>query len=123
MSFSSLGISIGFQAGQTLQQYNSIAIGSSAGANNQGQISIAIGSDSGSIYQSQNSIAIGYRAAYRVQHPNSIVINATGSELQSAGSGTLVIQSLRQVTGGSIPSGFYQVAWNPTTGEMIVVTP
>ena len=73
--------------------------------------------------QGANAIAIGASAAYRVQHPNSIVINATGSELDDAGSGTLVVQSLRQVTGGSIPTGFYQVAWNPTTGEMIAVTP
>jgi hypothetical protein len=73
--------------------------------------------------QGTNAIAIGAYAASKTQFPNSIVINATGSDLPSAGSGTLVIQSLRQVTGGSIPTGFYQVAWNPTTGEMIAVTP
>jgi hypothetical protein len=73
--------------------------------------------------QGTNAIAIGAYAASKTQFPNSIVINATGSDLASVGSGTLVIQSLRQVTGGSIPAGFYQVAWNPTTGEMIAVTP
>jgi len=73
--------------------------------------------------QGTNAIAIGAYAASKTQFPNSIVINATGSDLPSAGSGTLVVQSLRQVTGGSIPTGFYQVAWNPTTGEMIAVTP
>ena len=73
--------------------------------------------------QGTNALAIGAYAAHRTQHANSIVINATGSELKSAGSGTTVIQTLRQVTGGSIPTGFYQVAWNPTTGELIVVTP
>jgi hypothetical protein len=72
--------------------------------------------------QGTNAIAIGAYAASKTQFPNSIVINATGSDLPSAGSGTTVIQSLRQVTGGSIPTGFYQVAWNPTTGEMIAVT-
>jgi len=61
-------------------------------------------------------------AAESNQDTNSIVLNASGNPLASAGVGTMVVQSLRQVTGGSIPSGFYQVAWNPTTGEMIVVT-
>jgi hypothetical protein len=73
--------------------------------------------------QGTNAIAIGAYAARYSQYANSIVINATGSELKSAGPGTLVVQSLRQVTGGSIPTGFYQVAWNPTTGEMIAITP
>ena len=72
--------------------------------------------------QGINAIAIGAYAASKTQFPNSIVINATGSDLASAGSDTLVIKSLRQVTGGTIPTGFYQVAWNPTTGEMIAVT-
>ena len=72
--------------------------------------------------QGTNAIAIGSYAAQSTQHPNSIVINATGSTLDSAGSDTTVIQSLRQVT-GSVPSGFKQVYWNPTSGEMIVVTP
>ena len=74
-------------------------------------------------YQGANAIAIGAYAGASVQHPNSVIINASGTEVNSAGTGTLVIQSLRQVSGGSIPSGFYQVAWNPTTGEMIAITP
>jgi hypothetical protein len=78
--------------------------------------------------QGANSIAIGHQAAGSTstvapQSSNSIVINASGSTLLDAGTGTTVIQSLRQVSGGSIPSGFYQVAWNPTTGELIIVTP
>jgi hypothetical protein len=73
--------------------------------------------------QGQNAIAIGAFAAQYAQAPNSIVINATGSELPSQGSGTTVIQSLRQVSGGVPPTGFYGVAWNPTTGEMIAITP
>jgi hypothetical protein len=72
--------------------------------------------------QGQNAIAIGAYAASKAQAPNSIVINSTGNDLPSAGSGTTVIQSLRQVT-GSVPSGFKSVYWNPTTGELIVVTP
>jgi len=73
--------------------------------------------------QGTNAIAIGAYAASKTQFPNSIVINSTGNDLASAGSNTLVVKTLRQVTGGSIPTGFYQVAWNPTTGEMIAVTP
>jgi hypothetical protein len=73
--------------------------------------------------QGQNAIAIGAYAAQYAQAPDSIVINATGSELPSQGSGTTVIQSLRQVSGGTAPGGFSPVYWNPTTGELIVVTP
>jgi len=74
-------------------------------------------------YQGANAIAIGAYAGASVQHPNSVIINASGTEVNSAGTGTLVVQSLRQVSGGTIPTGFYQVAWNPTTGEMIAITP
>jgi hypothetical protein len=73
--------------------------------------------------QGQNAIAIGAYAARYAQAADSIVINATGSELPSQGSGTTVIKTLRTVTGGSAPSGFNQVYYNPTTGELIVVTP
>jgi hypothetical protein len=72
--------------------------------------------------QGQNAIAIGAYAAQYSQSPNSIVINATGSELRSAGTGTTVIQSLREVSGGTAPSGFTPVYWNQTTGELITVT-
>ena len=72
--------------------------------------------------QGANAIAIGAYAARYSQSPNSIVINSTGSELPSAGTGTTVIQSLRQVSGGTAPSGFTSVYWNPTTGELITVT-
>jgi hypothetical protein len=72
--------------------------------------------------QGANAIAIGAYAAWSSQFANSIVINATGSELPSQGSGTTVIQSLRQVSGGTAPAGFTQVYWNPTTGELITVT-
>jgi hypothetical protein len=73
--------------------------------------------------QGTNAIAIGAYAASRSQFPNSIVINSTGSDLPSLGSGTTVIQSLRQVSGGTAPGGFSPVYWNPTSGELIVVTP
>jgi len=70
--------------------------------------------------QGVNAIAIGAYASAKAQSPNSIVINATGGVVNSAGTGTTVIQSLRQSS--SVPSGFNQVYWNPTTGELIVVT-
>jgi len=72
--------------------------------------------------QGQNAIAIGAYAASYTQFPNSIVINATGSSVDSAGPGTTVIQSLRQVA-GSAPSGFHPVYWNATTGELISLIP
>jgi hypothetical protein len=73
--------------------------------------------------QGEDSIAIGSYAGRSVQHDNSVIINATGIEVNSAGTATTVVKPLRQVAGGSIPLGFYQVAWNPTTGELIAITP
>ena len=73
--------------------------------------------------QGENAIAIGNKAGASVQHPNSIIINATGTEVLSAGENTTVIKTVRAVdASGGIPSGFYPSYYNPTTGELVYLT-
>ena len=74
-------------------------------------------------HQGNAAIAIGAGAAYGAQHPNSIVISASEFGANSAGANTTVIQTLRTVSGGSVPGGFSPVYYNNVTGELIVVTP
>lgn len=73
-------------------------------------------------WQGNTSIAIGTKAAEWVQHDNSIVINATGVEVNSAGTGTTVIKTVRAITTASL-AGFYPSYYNPETGELVYVTP
>jgi len=61
---------------------------------------------------------IGNQAGVTNQASNSIVINATGIALGNTVANTCVVKPLRSVMGG-LPSGFTQVAWNSTTGELI----
>jgi len=131
-------IAIGKGAGNYNQHGEAIAIGRGAGAVNQGSNGIAIGRWASSQGQGNSAIAIGHYAAGvenansstngTVQSPYSIVLNATGQAVQDAGTGTTVIATLRTVTGTGItaptgtPAGFYPTFYNPTTGELIVVT-
>ena len=73
--------------------------------------------------QGTNAVAIGAYAARYAQNDNSVVINGTGSELQSAGIGTVVIKTVRAVdASGGVPAGFYPAYYNPTTGELVHLT-
>lgn len=116
-------IAIGGQAGANTQGGGAIAIGGSAGYETQGAGAIAIGPNAGQFGQGTLAIAIGASAGYNVQASSSIVINATGSEVNNTTENSFVVKPVRQVTGGSVPSGFYPTYYNPTTGEFIVVTP
>ena len=69
--------------------------------------------------QGDEAIAIGAYAGRSVQHPNSVIINATGNELNSAGTGTVVIKTVRMVESAS---GFYPCYYNPDTGELVYFT-
>jgi hypothetical protein len=71
-------------------------------------------------HQGDYSIAIGAYASATHQHDNSIVINATGEEVLSAGTGTVVIKTVRAVT---TSSGFRPCYYNPTTGELVYLAP
>ena len=98
-----------------------IALGQNAGAS-QGGNSIAIGSLAGNATQGANSIAIGASAGVTGQAANSIVINATGTTLNNTVQNTLVVKPVRYQPGpeaGNLPAGFFNMAYNPTTGEII----
>ena len=144
----SFGIAIGAQAGNQYQGTSvtapngngyPVALGYYAGNYYQADGAIAIGNEAGHWYQGSNSIAIGAFAGqgytgtapnYGKQGDNTIIINATGLPLNSTGSGapdyattgTFQVKPVRHVTNGSLPSGFYNMAYNPTTGEIIYWT-
>ena len=67
-------------------------------------------------HQGDYSIAIGAYAGSTLQHNNSVVINATGDDLISAGTGTVVIKTVRAVSSNE---GFYPCYYNPVTGELV----
>jgi hypothetical protein len=69
--------------------------------------------------QGDNAVAIGAYAGLSVQHANSIIINASGEEVNSAGTGTVVIKTVRMVESAS---GFYPCYYNPETGELVYAT-
>jgi hypothetical protein len=70
--------------------------------------------------QGEYAVAIGAYAGASVQHPNSVVINATGNEVNSAGTGTVVIKTIREI---GTPIGFFPCYYNPTTGELAYYNP
>jgi hypothetical protein len=124
-------VAIGTFAGASTQGNNSVAIGRSAGVTSQGANSIAIGNSAGQTNQGLNSIAIGPEAGLSNQANNSIILNASGGSLGQTTANTFTVKPVRSVTSvtfaaptaGSIPAGFSPMYYNPTTGEIIVITP
>lgn len=118
-------IAIGLQSGASTGE-TSIAIGAQAGQKTSNN-TIAIGSVAGipnvvnAIAQGANSIAIGHRAGYNFPvensriHENSIILNATGQNFVTAQANSLFVKPIRDVTG---ESGFVELVYNPTTGEI-----
>jgi hypothetical protein len=140
-----LSVAVGNQAAVSLQGNGSIAIGNQAGQHKQGTNSVAIGNFAGQgnriaagsgtqgvgaftdYGQGDYSIAIGYKANANSTSTtngfaNTIVLNATNAELNSASASSFYVKPVRQVVNGSLPSGFYNMAYNPTTGEIIYWT-
>jgi len=123
-------VAIGLNTGSTGQGTYSVAIGAGAGYNGQGNNSIAIGLDTGLTSQGTNSVAIGKQAGETSQANNSIILNATGSALNQTTANTFTVKPVRAETGvtfaaptaGSVPAGFSPMYYNPTTGEIIVIT-
>ena len=114
-------VAIGANAGNYSQRGNSIAIGNKAGANVQGRFNlegnnIAIGYEAGNDNQAPHAIAIGYQAGKSYQAPNSICINATGIQLDNQTENSCVIKPIRNETN---ISGFLQLYYNPSTGELV----
>ena len=111
---------MGYLAGYTGQSTEAVAIGDSAGQSAQGVNAVAIGAFSGRTNQSNNAVAIGAYAGQTSQHPNSIVLNATGAVVNSAGTGSFVVKSLRSV---ATTTGLTQVWYSTSTGEFVYYTP
>jgi hypothetical protein len=92
---------------------------------------VAVGWLAGTTAQGANAVAIGVSAGRTSQANNSIIINATGANLNQTTANTFTVKPVRAVTSvtfaaptaGSIPAGFSPVYYNPTTGELIVITP
>ena len=123
-------VAIGQYAGNEIQGANSVAIGNNAGYTGQGINSVAIGSGAGLSSQGNCAVAIGDLAGRTSQANNSIIINATGANLDQTTANTLTVKPVRAVanvtfaapTSGSVPAGFSPMYYNPTTGEIIVIT-
>ena len=124
-------VAIGTNAGRISQGTSATAVGSGAGSTTQGIYSVAIGGAAGETGQGQYSVAVGTLAGRTSQANNSIILNATGANLNQTTANTFTVKPVRAVTSvtfaaptaGSIPAGFSPVYYNPTTGELIVITP
>ena len=112
-------ISIGVVAGNSTQGTGAVAIGGAAGQSTQGDCAVALGQTAGAFNQGVEALALGSQAGVNNQASCSIVINASGIPLDNTVSGTTVIAPVRNAGGGGLPAGFFQVAYNPTTGELV----
>ena len=123
-------VAIGTNAGRTSQGTSATAVGSGAGSTTQGIYSVAIGGAAGETGQGQYSVAVGTLAGRTSLANNSIILNATGANLNQTTANTFTVKPVRAVasvtfaapTSGSIPAGFSPMYYNPTTGEIIVIT-
>jgi hypothetical protein len=115
-------VAIGQGAGCHIQGTCAVAIGTYAGSLCQSSLSVAIGSNAGYSNQGSNSVAIGSHAGNTCQPAHTIILNATGNGLNGC-AGQTCRTYIKPVRGSSSPgAGFYQMYYNPTTGEMIYHT-
>jgi hypothetical protein len=115
-------IAVGYNAGVTGQGIAAVAIGGGAGVTNQGGNAVALGQSAGIDNQGTEALALGSQAGTLNQAASSIVINASGAPLENTVTGTLVVKPVRFQAGpefGTLPPGFFKMAYNPTTGEII----
>ena len=120
-------VAIGIWASTSTQGFGSVSIGRYAGENNQGQRAVAIGNRAGSYNQGAYSVAIGGSAAQTNQHANTVVLNAQGSgnasiALNTDRSNAFFVKPVRRVISATQPAGFFQMLYNPTTGEIVYWT-
>ena len=114
---STASVAVGSSAGNYSQGYASVAIGNSAGYLQQGLAAVAIGDGAGSEYQGNYSIAIGHKAGgvtAQSQAANSIILNASGTELNSANEGFFV----NPIRSGSNGSGQYHLYYDVSSKEI-----
>lgn len=94
-----------------------ISIGAGAGSSAQSTGAIAIGVDAGKSNQGLNAVAIGSKAGTTSQHDNTVIINATGLEVNSEGTGRLYVKPVREAANAK--SLYYDV----TSGEVTFYDP
>lgn len=112
-------IALGAYAGNSGQATAAVALGGGAGVSNQGACAVAVGQSAGITDQGAEALALGSQAGTTSQAACSIVINATGAPLENTVTGTTVIAPVRNAGSSGLPAGFFQVAYNPTTGELV----
>jgi hypothetical protein len=123
-------VAVGSQTGLTTQGADAVAVGNSAGLDSQRASAVAVGVLSGRLSQGNSAVAIGAYAGRTNQANNSIILNATGTDLNQTTANTFTVKPVRAVTSvtfaaptsGSVPAGFSPMYYNPTTGEIIVIT-
>jgi hypothetical protein len=49
-------------------------------------------------------------------------MNATGAALNQTTANTFTVKPVRNGGSSGLPAGFYQMAYNPTTGEIVYYT-
>lgn len=112
-------IALGAYAGNAGQATAAVALGGGAGVTNQGACAVALGQSAGITDQGAEAVALGSQAGTTSQAACSIVINASGAPLENTVTGTTVIKPVRNAGSSGLPAGFFQVAYDPTTGELV----
>jgi hypothetical protein len=75
---------------------------------------VAIGPGAGQTSQGSNAVAVGYLAGQTSQHDNTVVLNASGSALNTTGTGRTYIKPLRVATVAS-----NVMTYDQATGEVM----
>src|SRR6056300_758441 len=107
-------VAVGYQSGNTSQGASSVAVGQGAARFNQGSYATAVGRVAGQSNQGSNAVAVGYLAGQTNQHANSIILNASGSALDTEGTGRTYIKPLRVATVAS-----NVMTYDQATGEVM----
>ena len=107
-------IAIGDEAGETLQESNTVAIGVRAGRNNQGTKGVAIGDRAGESDQTENGISIGEKAGQSTQGSAAIAI---GQQAGQSGQNNNAISIGRLA--GQDRQGDYAIAIGDQAGSIL----
>jgi hypothetical protein len=105
---------LGVAAGAYNQGTYATAVGNAAGQTSQGNFATALGNAAGATSQGTEAVAVGYLAGQTNQHDNTVVINASGSALNTEGTGRTYIKPLRVATVAS-----NVMTYDQTTGEVM----
>lgn len=109
-------ISMGYQAG-TSATARSVSLGHQTLFSTGSANTVSVGFNAGRTNLGLNSVAIGANAANQGgTYGNTITINATGTDLNPASANSMFVKPIRAVTD---VTGFKQLYYNPTTGEIV----